>query len=294
MHPTIIYANGQGSGKGSHVSMFACLMKGDYDEYLDWPFQELITIQLLNQLEDKHHHTRRIDFSNTRVPEVVNRVTSGERAEGGWGTDTFISHADLGLNTDRNTLYLKDDTLKFRVFYGNSTAHIQRRDLMQEISAAIDPQVCSAPIDFFLQNFDWYWSRRACWYSPAFYTHEEGYRLHLVVYPNGFGDGQGSHISLFTQLMQGPFDEDLKWPFRGHVTIQIVNQENDDQHHQMTIPYTNDTGYVACRVTDETKAVEFGFAEFFPHSELHYNSEKKTRYLKDDTLKIRILKVKLQ
>ena len=87
-----------------------------------WPFQNDITIQLLNQLEDTNHHAYCFHFSKATDPEVVNRVTSGERAKNAWGTSTFIRHTDLGLNTDGNTLYLKDDALKFRVLNGTPDA----------------------------------------------------------------------------------------------------------------------------------------------------------------------------
>ena len=52
-------------------------------------------------------------------------------------------------------------------------------------------------------------------YSPAFYTHPQGYRMcvHVAV------DGNGAHLSFFIHMMHGPFDNHLKWPFRGYITI---------------------------------------------------------------------------
>ena len=50
-----------------------------------------------------------------------------------------------------------------------------------------------------------------------------------------------SHVSIFTCLMKSPFDEYLKWPFRGEITIQIVNQSGDNDHRERTIPYSDDT-----------------------------------------------------
>jgi len=34
-----VVANGSGDGKGTHVSVFAYLMRGDFDDHLKWPFQ---------------------------------------------------------------------------------------------------------------------------------------------------------------------------------------------------------------------------------------------------------------
>ena len=78
-------------------------------------------------------------------------------------------------------------------------------------------------------------------YLPSFYTHPHGYRMFLGVDPKGFGGGKGTHGSVFTRLMKGPFDDHLKWPFRGEITIQIVNQDGDRHHVERTIPYNDET-----------------------------------------------------
>jgi len=42
-----LYLNGDGLGKGKNVSLFFVLMKGDYDNLLDWPFNKRVTFTLL-------------------------------------------------------------------------------------------------------------------------------------------------------------------------------------------------------------------------------------------------------
>ena len=49
-----IFLNGEGDGEGSHLSAFLVIMKGNYDYAMAWPFNKMITIQLLNQQGDKH------------------------------------------------------------------------------------------------------------------------------------------------------------------------------------------------------------------------------------------------
>ena len=41
-----VYANGVGTGKGTHVSVFVCLMRGEFDDLLKWLFHGEVTIQL--------------------------------------------------------------------------------------------------------------------------------------------------------------------------------------------------------------------------------------------------------
>ena len=48
-----VFTNGNGSGKGSHLSIYAYIMKGQHDDRLQWPFTGTIIIELLNWLEDK-------------------------------------------------------------------------------------------------------------------------------------------------------------------------------------------------------------------------------------------------
>jgi len=101
-----IIPNGDKEGSGTHVSVFAFIKKGEYDRTLHWPFQGKITFILLNQLEDDNHYSKMI-----AVTEEDNSMVGDD-----WGFYTFIPHTELGHDPVKNTQYLKDDTLYFRVF----------------------------------------------------------------------------------------------------------------------------------------------------------------------------------
>ncbi|XP_077986061.1 TNF receptor-associated factor 2-like isoform X2 [Glandiceps talaboti] len=58
-----IYLNGDGMGKGNHVSLFFVIMKGSYDALLRWPFQQKITLAWLDQ-------TYREDVVDAFQPDV--------------------------------------------------------------------------------------------------------------------------------------------------------------------------------------------------------------------------------
>ena len=109
-----VYANGCGDGKGTHVSVFAHLMRGEFDDQLKWPFQDHVTVAMLNQLEDNNHTTITITFTNTADNQVIGRVTDEERATG-FGYHTVIAHTDLTYNPAKNCQYLKYDCLRFRI-----------------------------------------------------------------------------------------------------------------------------------------------------------------------------------
>ncbi len=50
--------NGCGMYEGTHVSVWVYLMRGDYDDQLEFPFKGTVTFELLNQLEDNNHHSK--------------------------------------------------------------------------------------------------------------------------------------------------------------------------------------------------------------------------------------------
>ena len=97
------------------ISCYINLMSGEYDDTLEWPFQGKVTIELLNQLEDKNHKKYTTCFNESVPEECKQRVPKGEDDAEGWGTCEFISHSKLEYNPITNCQYLKDDSLYFRV-----------------------------------------------------------------------------------------------------------------------------------------------------------------------------------
>ena len=106
-------ANGCGDGKGTHVSVFLYLMKGENDDALTWPVKHKCTVTLLNHLKDEGHHTYIINPPEDKKA-CASRVLSGEKGRG-MGFLQFIAHKKLNLQEKEQCQYLKDDSLYFRV-----------------------------------------------------------------------------------------------------------------------------------------------------------------------------------
>ncbi|KAM3825764.1 TNF receptor-associated factor 2 isoform 3-T3 [Vipera latastei] len=49
-----IYLNGDGTGRGTHLSLFFVVMKGPNDPLLRWPFNQKVTLMLLDQNNREH------------------------------------------------------------------------------------------------------------------------------------------------------------------------------------------------------------------------------------------------
>ena len=108
-----IDANGYDEYKGTHVSVWVYLMRGEYDDQLEFPFKGTIKFELLNQLEDKNHHCKSYTHDGTVDGSKI--VIDQERSDTARGVQAFIPHEDLGHNATKNCQYLQDDCLVFRI-----------------------------------------------------------------------------------------------------------------------------------------------------------------------------------
>lgn len=169
-----------------------------------------------------------------------------------------------------------------------------KKDLSQQCFS-IQSYVGLFPVEFIMPNFEHLRERGSDWQSVPFCSHLEGYRLCLVVNPNGVSNTEGSYVSVYACLMQGEFDDRLKWPFRGAITIQLLNQLDDRIPATGTIRFTENTpSRYTSRVMNSEKAEKgWGLLKFIRYEELHYNSVKNRQFLKDDCLRFRVTKVEL-
>ena len=83
-----------------------------------------------------------------------------------------------------------------------------------------------------------------------------------------------AHVSVFAVISEGEYDAGLKWPFVGKVTVTLLNQLQDENHHSKVIPFD---AFNSRKVGDN-----WGFSTYIPHSTL------SLQYLQDDALYFRV------
>ena len=279
-----VYPNGLGRGKGTHLSVYAYLMRGEHDDELEWPIEKSVTVELLNQRDAKGHHSitfhlnRYSDDNGTCTSRVVDKETAC-----GYGSTLFISHTDLSYNPATNTEYLQDDCLRLRV----SDIVVYSTALIHKTPSWQDSLTTNQSADeFTLTEFSKHKQLNNQYYSPPFYTHPQGYKLCLRVDANGKDSGEGTHVSIFTTLMKGEHDQHLQWPFTGVIIFELLNWREDKEHHNKTLSINSSSGYV--RVTQSMYGASHGYRQFIPHSSLLYNPATNTEYLQDDCLRLRV------
>ena len=103
-----LYPNGDCPGIGTHVSVYVYSLKGDHDSDLKFPVKFTIILQLLNQHRDQDHYTTDIQCVIKTRDKIGGVMYIGSDF-------TFIPCADLEWNRGKQTQYLKDDCLRFRI-----------------------------------------------------------------------------------------------------------------------------------------------------------------------------------
>ena len=96
-----LYMDGDGSGKGTHLSFFLTLMKGEYDALLSWPFRQTVTLMLVDQDKQKDiYQSFRPDPSSSSFQRSINEMNVAS------GCPKFAP-----LSVLDNPSYVKDDTI---------------------------------------------------------------------------------------------------------------------------------------------------------------------------------------
>uniref|UniRef100_UPI00398E830C TNF receptor-associated factor 5-like isoform X1 n=1 Tax=Pristiophorus japonicus TaxID=55135 RepID=UPI00398E830C len=103
------YLNGDGAGKGTHLSLFFVVMKGEYDSLLLWPFKQKVTLTLLDQSPKKHHIVElfKADASSTSFKRPLSEMNIAS------GCPRFVPHTVL--EGGKTGTFIKDDTLFIKV-----------------------------------------------------------------------------------------------------------------------------------------------------------------------------------
>ena len=90
-----------------------------------------------------------------------------------------------------------------------------------------DDTIHIPPVDIIMMSFDNYKKQGEEWYSPAFYTHVNGYKMCLCVRYDEGNKSPEAPMKLYAHLMAGNNDDNLEWPFRGTLRVELRSQRNN-------------------------------------------------------------------
>ena len=262
-----------------HIGVYVYLMKGPMDDILLWPFHRDVVVELLNWREDNGHHSVVIELSSNVSNSVCSRVTTGERGSKSWGYSQFIKHSSLEYNPSKNTQYLQDDCLLFRV----KEVIVHSSEFSQKCPSWQNPQTVSSFLEFTVTNFSKRKDLGTRCIGPAFLTHYQGYKLQLEVKANKKYDDH--YVSVYARILKGDNDHNLMWPFQADIVVQLLNWRHNVNHFNYTISFDRQT-------PDKFKAISgWGTNKFIHCSKLNYNNTTNTEYLQNDCLRFKVKEV---
>ena len=103
-------------GTDNSIAVVVSIVKGDYDDQLQWPFEGVISVQVLNLISNSAHSiVKEFEFSGGGYE--CQQVTDETQPEYGCWCDQFITHKVLPYNSMTKSQYLKNDCLFYSVSY---------------------------------------------------------------------------------------------------------------------------------------------------------------------------------
>ena len=106
-----LYIMGDGIGKGTHLSLFFVVMRGEFDNILQWPFTHKVTFKLINQAGGR-------DIVDTFQPDPMSSSFRKPKSDMNIasGCPRFVSHTELERGG-----FIVDDTVFIKCMIDTST-----------------------------------------------------------------------------------------------------------------------------------------------------------------------------
>ena len=91
------------------------------------------------------------------------------------------------------------------------------------------------PFYYSIYDYTHYKKNDLSLFSPSFYSYPGGYKMRLKVFPGGYSSGHYTHLSIFVSVLRGEYDDNLQWPFKGDILIELYNYTSKQWDYQKWI-----------------------------------------------------------
>ena len=209
-------------------------------------------------------------------------------------------YSDLGCRTrskrrllDEHVEASKDHHLKLTMKRVSQLTRIiveRSLDTSNELSLTTHPWLCNSklfPSMPWIIRLDDFAKKKVTgvdWTSDPFFTTRTGYKWCLEVHPDGYGEENANHISVYPTLQRGPYDGSLSRPFKKTVKVTLLNQLEDRFHHVSTTRFKHADEECTRIEPGAQSAIGWGEPKFITHADLHKCQNQNCQYLKDDCL----------
>ena len=96
------------------------------------------------------------------------------------------------------------------------------------------------------------------------------------------------YYSVFLAIVRGAYDCELRWPFRGEITIRLCSQVSSLQHYEKILRYTSETSNDHADIpSGRPQSLHYGFSKFISYQQI----EEDNRYFDNDRLTFEITRI---
>ena len=246
---------------------------------------------LKQNLEEKDQQIRELQDSHKQVQQQLQEKDAELKQE-----RQKNDEAMKALKDDMNReLKKRDDELKLKLeekdqqVRENAAEVTALKKQLQETNQNFSTlfTTCLPTYHMTMANYAELKGKDTYWYSERFYTHPGGYQCYIRVWPNGRWEGRDTHVAVQLYSAPGQFDGTLPWPAKATFTLQLLNQHRDKDHVTVT------TRFKWRKPAGEYDCVGTFSNTFIRHAELGWNARKKTKYLHEDYLRLRMAEIEL-
>ena len=106
--------------------------------------------------------------------------------------------------------------------YGPMLPRIHPADVVSRpLSDPVTTEEYIPRVTFSIPRFEEERKNDTCLCLPPFFSHSGGYKMCLLVYCNGCFGYKGDYISVEPRVLSGKYDDELEWPLRCKIEIEI-------------------------------------------------------------------------
>ena len=111
-----VFLDGNGSGEGTHLSLYIKVLHGEYDNILEWPFRMPITFRLIDQCSDPEKQQNIVEsfVPNPSWKHFQKPVKDADPM--GFGYPKFVAHDVL-----KHATYVRDDAIFIKITVDSPT-----------------------------------------------------------------------------------------------------------------------------------------------------------------------------
>lgn len=169
---------------------------------------------------------------------------------------------------------------------------IQMRQKTIEKEEYLEGKFCNGNFKWCLKNYSFFKNEALqgnprTIHSPSFYTSPCGYRFCLrVSFQITKKQQHDPTISIYVHLMRGDYDDELEWPFRGSISLSIINKlepESTITESMIADPQTSAFQRPSLNPSILRSVKGFGYREFT--SAKMIESEK---FVQDDSITVKV------